>query len=237
MNTWQNDHANPLENAQAEQLLFTDIAAIGAEMGFEFCSYLIQMPVPISRPAVAQLDNFPEQWKERYRSHAYLAIDPTVQHCLKSTQPIVWSDQVFASTPKLWQEAQACGLRHGWAQSTRDISGAVGMLTLARGEGALDPEEVRANQTKMAWLTHLAHTGFARLLVPKHIPEIKAVITPREREILCWTAEGKTSHEIGQILVISVCTVNFHLKNVLSKLGSMNKIQATVKAATLGLLY
>ncbi len=36
----------------------------------------------------------------------------------------------------------------------------------------------------------------------------------REKEILKWTAEGKTSAEIAMILSISENTVNFHQKNI-----------------------
>lgn len=40
----------------------------------------------------------------------------------------------------------------------------------------------------------------------------------REKEILKWTAEGKTSAEIAMILSISENTVNFHQKNMQKKL-------------------
>jgi LuxR family quorum-sensing system transcriptional regulator SolR len=55
--------------------------------------------------------------------------------------------------------------------------------------------------------------------------------------VLCWTGEGKTSYEIGQILNISERTVNFHVNNALSKLTSTNKVQAVVKAIAMGLIY
>jgi DNA-binding CsgD family transcriptional regulator len=51
-----------------------------------------------------------------------------------------------------------------------------------------------------------------------------------------WTADGKTSYEIGLILIISASTVNFHINNVIEKLNAVNKIQAVMKAALLGLL-
>ncbi len=45
----------------------------------------------------------------------------------------------------------------------------------------------------------------------------------REKEILKWTAEGKTSAEIAMILSISENTVNFHQKNMQKK--SMHQIR------------
>ncbi|MGN6666559.1 MAG: transcriptional activator protein SolR, partial [Trinickia sp.] len=61
-------------------------------------------------------------------------------------------------------------------------------------------------------------------------------LTPRECEVLCWTGEGKTACEIGQILNISERTVNFHVNNVLLKLNATNKVQAVVKAIAMGLI-
>ncbi len=73
-------------------------------------------------------------------------------------------------------------------------------------------------------------------LVPQLVPESNAVLTTREREVLCWTGEGKTAYEIGQILRISERTVNFHVNNVLLKLAATNKVQAVVKAIATGLI-
>ncbi|MET5116192.1 LuxR C-terminal-related transcriptional regulator, partial [Burkholderia pseudomallei] len=42
--------------------------------------------------------------------------------------------------------------------------------------------------------------------------------------------------EIALILSISESTVNIHLKNIVSKLGSTNKIHAVAKAALMGML-
>jgi len=53
---------------------------------------------------------------------------------------------------------------------------------------------------------------------------------------LRWTAEGKTAYEISHILNVSERTVNFHVNNVVDKLGASNKTQAAVKAAILGML-
>ncbi len=88
----------------------------------------------------------------------------------------------------------------------------------------------------MAWLTQYAHAGMAKLLVPKYVPETLVTMTAREKEVLRWTAEGKTAYEIGQILIVSERTVNFHINNVVAKLGASNKTQAAVKAAALGML-
>jgi LuxR family transcriptional regulator, quorum-sensing system regulator SolR len=97
--------------------------------------------------------------------------------------------------------------------------------------------ELIANQAKMSWLVQYVHAAMARLLTPKLAPELRAMLTAREKEVLRWTAEGKTAYEISQILSVAERTVNFHVNNIVAKLGTSNKTQAAVKAAALGLLF
>jgi LuxR family transcriptional regulator, quorum-sensing system regulator SolR len=236
MNTWQEDRLNALLDIESEVDLFDEIKQVAREMGFEYCAYGIQMPVPVSRPAVFMYNNYSLDWQHCYQERGYLGIDPTVHHGLTSTLPIVWSDELFASAPELWEEARAHGLHFGWAQASRDKTGAVGMLTLARSVEQLTESELSVNYAKMAWLTQYAHAGMSRLLVPKHVPESTITLTSREKEVLRWTAEGKTAGEVAQILNMSERTVNFHINNIVVKFGASNKTQAAVKAAALGML-
>lgn len=61
-------------------------------------------------------------------------------------------------------------------------------------------------------------------------------LSPREREVLLWTMEGKTAWEIGRILAISEQTVVRHLAHAVHKLDCVNKVQAVSKALRLGLI-
>lgn len=57
-------------------------------------------------------------------------------------------------------------------------------------------------------------------------------LTRRETETLTWSARGKTSIEIAQILGLSKRTVDFHVEGAIRKLGVATRIEATVKAVT-----
>ena len=61
-------------------------------------------------------------------------------------------------------------------------------------------------------------------------------LSPRELEILRWTALGKTSDEIGELISRSGETARFHLKSAIRKLGANNRIHAVARAAYYGLL-
>jgi LuxR family transcriptional regulator, quorum-sensing system regulator SolR len=237
MNSWCEDSLNALLCIDSEQVLFDRITEAAKSLGFEYCAYGIRMPVPMSRPKVVIFNNYTDQWQRRYNERDYLLVDPTVQHALKSTLPLLWSNHLFEPAREMWEEARSHGLRVGWAQASRDASGAIGLLTLARSAEELTSRELAARQAQMSWLVQYAHAAMARLLASKLAPESQIVLTAREREVLRWTADGKTSYEISQILLVAERTVNFHINNVVSKLGASNKTQAAVKAAALGMLF
>jgi DNA-binding CsgD family transcriptional regulator len=67
-------------------------------------------------------------------------------------------------------------------------------------------------------------------------PEPGPELTARQIECLRWTAEGKSSWDIAQILGISPRTVDEHLDNACRKLGVKRRAQAAVAAARAGLL-
>jgi DNA-binding NarL/FixJ family response regulator len=57
-------------------------------------------------------------------------------------------------------------------------------------------------------------------------------LNERELECLTWSARGKTSPEIAQILSISKRTVNFHIENACRKLNVSTRTEAVVKASS-----
>jgi len=70
----------------------------------------------------------------------------------------------------------------------------------------------------------------------ENAPHAPLELSERERDVLRWTAAGKTSSETGTIMGISARTVNYHMTSILLKLNAVNKTQAVVKAVMLDLL-
>ncbi len=64
----------------------------------------------------------------------------------------------------------------------------------------------------------------------------RAVLTPREDEVVKLIAEGHSSREIAQVLTISVKTVERHRENVLQKLGMRDRTELTRYAIRAGLI-
>lgn len=237
MKAWQEEQVQSLLIYDSAADLFQRVTVLARELGFDYCAYGIRMPLPISAPRTEMFNNYPTGWQAYYQTQSYLAVDPTVAQGGRSTLPFIWSDELFASARDLWEDARAYGLEYGWVQSCRDARGISGMLTLARAQEDLSASELRAKTPEMSWLAQTAHFGMARCLTAKLLPEAEIILSNREIEVLRWTAEGKTSNEVADILRITERTVNFHINNAMVKLNANNKTAAVIRASVLGLLY
>ncbi|MCX4529598.1 MULTISPECIES: response regulator transcription factor [unclassified Streptomyces] len=82
--------------------------------------------------------------------------------------------------------------------------------------------------------TTLIRTYLDRARTGGTLPE--RPVTEREEEILKLVAEGHTSKEIGDILVISAKTVERHRANLLQKLGLRDRLELTRYAIRVGLI-
>ena len=61
-------------------------------------------------------------------------------------------------------------------------------------------------------------------------------LTPREKEVLTYIAEGYTNREIAEQLVISVKTVDRHRENIMQKLNLHNRVELVKYAIEKGLI-
>lgn len=67
-------------------------------------------------------------------------------------------------------------------------------------------------------------------------PQQMPVISPRELEVIKWSAEGKTSIETAVILGLSEHTINSYTTKILQKLQVVNRAQMVAKAIRMGLI-
>ena len=94
------------------------------------------------------------------------------------------------------------------------ISGAAEVLEVARAH------QVAVVRRKGDW----------ELIEPVPATVASHSLTPREREVLWWGAQGKSATQIGKILHITKRTVDEHTHNAVRKLGAANRTQAVAIA-------
>jgi LuxR family transcriptional regulator, maltose regulon positive regulatory protein len=98
-----------------------------------------------------------------------------------------------------------------------------------------DDVEWDANQTFIEELLAASGTDLTRNPAKVSRPPMQP-LSDREKEILTFLANGVSNKEMAQKLFVSENTIKFHLKNVYSKLGVANRLQAINAARQLGLI-
>ncbi|MGA9334650.1 MAG: autoinducer binding domain-containing protein [Rudaea sp.] len=237
MTSWREDYlARLTQPGKDAQQVFDELALMSRDIGFEYCSLGIRVPSYGDVPLESWSTNYPGSWQERYLGHNYLTIDPVIEAAVHSPLPVVWNDRLFQQRRPFWEEARAHGVCHGWTLAMHGIAGEMGLLSLARSDVPVSTEELAEEEARLIWLAHTANGVIGTIVANANAPGPVHELTRREREVLRWTAAGKTSGEIGKILGVSTRTVNFHVNSALAKLNATNKTQAVVKAFLFNML-
>ncbi|KAF3997136.1 autoinducer binding domain-containing protein [Glaciimonas immobilis] len=219
------------------QRIFSSAVQVAKELGYEYCAYGIKAAIPIVKDRGVLFSNYPVSWQDIYDERGYIEIDPAVRYALLNSAPLAWTQKTFETTPHLWADMERAGLHSGWIQSHRVGIGVNALFTVARGSQAVAKRFTKFKRVDLIGLSHLVHKGISKYLAPQFTTESCSEMTKREKEVLKWTALGKTASEIGKILSIADSTVNFHVANVIKKMAVINKTQAAVKATALGLIF
>jgi LuxR family transcriptional regulator len=222
-------------SSEAQLCFFVQSAVASA--GFTSWSYLARVRIPVTQPRNLFYSSGRETWCGGCEANVLWAQHPVFLRATRSRGPIVWSE---AAPGEILEALDSMGLRRlrsGWAQGCWDATGACGVFAVARSEGALSEAEFQRSSAGLSWLAQVVHTGMMALDGRQRPTlEVDEPLTEREIEILRWTAEGKTSAEVSEILGIAERTVNFHITRSVEKLKVNNKLAATVRAAMIGLL-
>lgn len=234
MDRWQDDLIGAVTcPSPGEREVMDCIQHAARALGFEHFSYAFQAPMPLSRPRFTWLHDYPDEWQRQYVAAGYPAVDPRIIRARRSAEPFIWTQDLFADVPELWEDMCKHNLQFGWTQSTLNDPGGIGMLSLAR-HTPLNAQQIREQQHSMQWLALLAHKAFSKLIRTRMMHNAPS-LTERELEVLRWTADGKSAKDIAEILLLSKNTVDFHIRNSINKLEASNKTAAVVRAVLLGL--
>lgn len=236
MKHWQENLLGIIDGVQCEHVVFKKIEAAAQALGFEHCAFGLRIAQSFSRPKTIILNNYAAPWWVRYVNEGYLHTDSTVLYRHRARTSLNWSDKVSGLAHQLRGEAQNYGLHVGWTQSNLNALGLAGMLTLSRSHETPSGVELASQKMELRWLVNAAHLALSRIFLSKLRKQLPGALTSREIEVLRWTADGKTSAEVSDILAVSENTVNFHVKNAVAKLQTSNKTAAVARAAMLGIL-
>ena len=184
--------------------------------------------------------NTPKAFIEAHRSLDNSLRDPVLKRLKRLSIPIAYDQRMYVDdgVADLWDNQAKFGFRTGISMALHLPDGKHFLLGVDRD--APLPNDDDALVRLMADLQLLAvHAQGAaiRLLNPEPVLQADVPhLTPSEREVLKWTMEGKSARDVADILGMSENTVNFHLRNVMSRMDVSSKHQAVRKAMAAGLI-
>ena len=177
--------------------------------------------------------SYPEGFTREYLSRNYFQVDAVVKEAFSTCRAQYCSEATRGRPKEITALCMDFGVGEGYVLGTRSALNAGGGLFHFKSPS------LRYDRRAAAVLEFIAphlHIALSQVFEREHPREDAATLSAREREVMKWLSEGKSSWETSAILGISERTVNFHVYNVLTKLGAANRPQALAMMARSGLL-
>jgi len=213
--------------------------------GYDRCVYTLVTDHPsINKPAChGILFTYPDEWMKYYMDRGYDRHDPVVRAAAVATRPLLWDD-LCAGVPltklqsKIMNEAKDAHLHDGLGIPIFGGFGEIAGVGLASSAGGVNPDPMTICLLRA--ITYQFHALYceheAATLQKNDFQQLPLQLSPREREILTWLAEGKSIPVVSDLLGIDINTAKTHLKRIYKKLNASEKTMAVLKAYRLGLI-
>ncbi|KQY97310.1 transcriptional regulator [Pseudolabrys sp. Root1462] len=173
---------------------------------------------------------WPQGWFEIYIKENYVAVDPVVRLCRNSVNPFDWADAPFdqATEPRaleVMNRASDFRMSNGFCIPIHGLTGYEACVSL----GGVDLDLSPRTKPAIHLMGMYAFEHIRQLMTQKNESRFDR-LTVREREVLTWTAVGKTAAEVAEIMNLSKRTVDEYSVRAARKLRAQNKTHAVVKA-------
>jgi DNA-binding CsgD family transcriptional regulator len=181
--------------------------------------------------------DLPKEYIKEFDRQRLLSSCPVAPIIAKSPMPVAWSlnepDHVrgFAFPPAIADLQRAHDMTSGVAMAFRSLDGRTLTIFIAGSR----PRMTQTELNEMGMILLHAFGMFEKISQAAALAGT-GPLTTRELEVVRWTAQGKTSAEIGRILTLSDHTVNAYMMNAIKKLDCVNRTQLVAKALRLRLI-
>lgn len=234
----QGSYQSVLE-AKSRDEFHGEVLRFTRQLGFETMAAITVVDNPLGDTEFIAVDNAPEAYRDVMQDPKNGRLDPVMQHCKRSSVPIIWDQQTYVSADagNVWEAQAQFGFRTGICLALHMPEGRHFLIGVDRDQALpKDRGEVTRMVADLQLFAVHAQDAAMRVLIPERLQPERPKLTPRELDCLRWTMEGKTAWEVGSILGIAERTAVLHVNNAMHKLGCANKHQAVLKALRLGLI-
>lgn len=228
-----------LQQCKQAEDIFQLMQNYAKSIGFEFSAFGQVANNPASDATTVKhygMVNYPAAWVEQYESQGLYRVDPIVQRGHEIDELFIWSKmkdsiQLTREEAGVLSAAVEHGLNDGITIPLHGRSGKPGLICFATSdERPLTPGTINEAHA-------MALLAFSKL--DKMLMDGTAVsrLSKRQVECLYWTAMGKSSKAIADILDLKENTVTYHIKTAMKHLGTKNRTVAVLKCITAGAFH
>ncbi len=178
--------------------------------------------------------NYPSEWLELYIRKDFARIDPIVKENCENFKLQYWSDtyKKYNYPKEFISHAEDHGLRNGYTYGLRNFKGNEGSLFSIAGTSI---ERHQRTEIILRYFVPHLHQALTRIS-GCHRKKQNVAFSQREKEVLKWIKEGKSTWDISVILGISENTVKYHVKSILKNFDAVSRTHAVAIAAEQGLI-
>lgn len=174
--------------------------------------------------------SYPNDWLSLYEQRKFYSIDPIFQENFSNYGVQYWEETYRrrGRPNEFVSSAEDFGLKAGYTCGIRNYKGTEGSIFSMAGP-------VHDFPLKRTILNLLyPHVDLAFRSVLSQEKQASNNLSAREREVLTWIKNGKSSWDISVILKISERTVKFHVYNIMNKLNAVSRTHAVAIAIATG---
>jgi len=184
--------------------------------------------------------SFPDEWLSAYTANNYFHQDVLTVETFRTCKPKHWTYETPGSRDLVPKEIISLNMdirareaySHGSPPTAPGQKGS--MFCFAGSTMNNDPRSAAILEVVVPHLHLVFNNIFSKAQARPDSPGV--VLSSREKEVLLWLKQGKSSWDMSVIFGISERTVNYHVYNIMEKLGAINRPQAVSIALHLGLI-
>lgn len=238
------DIATRITAATTQEELLAALTCAANSIGAPYLAAMVFFDT-LHGPASRAIHAMPEGYWEASADGPSYTLDPVMQHCRTSSEPLFWDRSTYrdVGADDHWLSIHRAGLAYGVCVALHLGLGRHFVLGFDwpadRAEEPLPDEDFRRRACYFTQVcaTCAALAAFQIWSIPGELPKVPLrALTAREQAVLGHAATGAQDKVVADLLGVSVPTVRKHMDAVIEKLGAPNKTAAITRASALGLL-
>lgn len=219
----------PICVAQDREGIRRGLIAATAALGFDNFNLSFEKREPEEFMSDPDFTTWPTEEMAHYLAAGWARRDPMLEYAASAGPPLLWRTADWRSErfPDYHSYLRSVGVRAGVTAPIAGRPGTYSALTAL----SYEPRDHRPDTAEAASILGMVTIARASALgitnaLHDHSARALALLSDKQREILRWVAAGKSNSEIAVIMGQTRRAIDYHLAEILRKLGVTSRVRA-----------